>query len=148
MEASILGELIGDLVNKFSNLEWTPNAIIGWALIFGAILFQTGERFFTGALHLQWLGKEALGNGRAEPIRTKVRKYFFPFFTTDPNDEFRPYMHYWTPLALGTSATLLVGFFIAATDSILMIPIGSIVLGVAYFGCVKLLHWQIRKDRW
>lgn len=143
-----LQSLFQEVTNDFSTVTWTLNAIVGWGLIIGALIFSAGMRLFGDALLLKWSAQEIAGQGRNEGTSTKLRKFFFPLFTKDPNEEFKPYIHYWVPFALGMCATLAVGFYISVTDNPIHIVIGVGLLALAYIGCAKLAQWQVRNNRW
>ena len=140
--------LFQEVARDFSSITWNLNAIIGWGLSIAALLFSAGMRLFGDALLLKWSAQEIAGQGLNEPASTKFRKFFFPLFTKTPNEEFRPYIHYWVPFALGMCATLAVGFYISVTDNPIHILIGICLLVLAYSGCAKLARWQVRNNRW
>ena len=148
MEPATLSALFQDLVEKFSSVQWNVNAIVGWTLIISAILFSACVQLFGEALTLKWTVKQAAGLGEKEPTSIKLRKFFFPVFTTNPNEEFKPYLPYWAPAGVGMVATLIAGFFIAVTDNVLNIFIGIALLAVALFGCYRLAMWQVKNNRW
>lgn len=140
--------LFQEVAHDFSTITWTPNAIVGWTLIIIALLFSAGFRLFGDFLLVKWSAKQVIGLGQSEAAGTKLRKFFFPVFTKNPNEEFKPYLPYWAPSALGMVATLVVGFYISVTDNPLHIFIGIAFLVLAYIGCGKLARWQVRNNRW
>ena len=107
-----LQNLTQELAKDFSTVVWTPNAIVGWTLCIGAIVFAQLMGMFAGKLKETWVAKQVAGLGKAESASTKLRKLYFPFFTNDPNDELKPYLPYWAPFGLGMTATQVVGIFI------------------------------------
>lgn len=136
-----------DLISKFSTVEWDAHAILGWGLIFFASLISFSVSLFNNMLMTQWIGRQAVAP-TPEKSSVKLRKFLFPLFTRDPNDEFKPYISYYVPVGLGMVATFIVGFFILWTQGILMIVIGLGLWIVALLGCYKLAHWQVQNNRW
>ena len=148
MDSNALTDLFREVINDFSSVNWTPNAIVGWSLIILALLFSVFMRLFGDVLMVKWSAKQVAGLGQDEAITTKLRKFFFPVFTKDPNDEFKPFLPYWAPLGLGMLATLAVGLYISVSDNPIHIFIGTGLLLVAFMGCTKLARWQVRNNRW
>jgi hypothetical protein len=144
----ILQNEMQTLINSFVTVHWTLNLIVGWSLIVLVLVFYLGFRYFAGILKLKWTLNQALGENSQESSETRIRKFFFPLFTRDPNDEFKPYIFIWTPMALGMFATLIAGFFISATDNIQNIFIGVVLLTVVLVGCAYLARWQKRHNSW
>jgi hypothetical protein len=144
----LLQTLFQEVANDFALATWTLNAVVGWALIILALVFSAAIRLFGDALLVKWSAQEIAGQGKNETISTKLRKFFFPLFTKDPNEEFKPYIYYWVPLALGMCATLAIGFYISVTDNPIHILIGICLLAAAYIGCAKIAQWQVRNRRW
>src|SRR3989344_5378335 len=124
---SPLDTLFTEVYNKYASFEWNVFEIVGFSLFLVALFAGIIVRFFSKYLLLKWSARQATGSGRQEPTETKIRKFLFPIFTNDPNDEFKPYLPHAAPFGIAMICTMIIGAIIMAFKSYAVL-FGSLVL--------------------
>ena len=103
-----LQQVVQEVAADLSRMEWTVHSVIGFGLIGTALLLTLFWSYFSYLLFGKWLLHRSADPLPSEAPGTTMRKYFLPMLTRDPNEEFKPYLPYVGPGALGTVAAILM----------------------------------------
>ncbi|MFT7507015.1 MAG: hypothetical protein ACI92I_000152 [Acidimicrobiales bacterium] len=147
-DSQTLQELFNGVFVQFASLDWTINEIVGWGLIITAIVLPHIVGLFQRFVMIKWTIKQVTGHGRKEPKKSKLRKFFFPLLTKDPNDDMKPFLPFYAPVMLATGSAIIIGMYILVADTTASIFIGLLAYGCILLACIKLTRWQVRNKRW